>query len=475
MHKGFFKTLSYQWLLGILIFSSCTKIDTTNLGSGLIPAVDNIHTFDTTLNVIANNFDDIARCDSVSSLDLQALGVINNDPLFGKTRADMFFELKPTSYPLTFPDHDADSIFVDSAVLVLTYDHTFGDTSIMQKVQVYPLMRDLRQDSIYSTCALYPYDSWLLGEKSYVPYQLKDSVHGYQEDAANELRIPITDSLIRKFISDYTLLETDSAFRKYFKGFALISDEMTGGEALNYFNLRGQNTRLAIYLRTSKDGTKDTTVMNFGFTNLSGSANSISRDRNGSEITQHLAQPPQGDSLIYIQTGPGSYSNLKIPGLGNMPNSVVHRAELVIDQVYDPTTSPFTVPDLLFIDLIDSATGKYTPIPCDFTMNELQSDFRSFGGHPKEVTDQGGNLIHRYTFNITRYVQSILTRHEKNYSLRLRAPFYFENYTAYQDRCGNVISKFAFPANPIADGRVKLNGTNSTDGHIRINIVYSTL
>lgn len=476
MYKGFSKIVAFQWLLGILIFSNCTKIDTTNLGSDLIPAVDKIQTFDTTLNVIANNFDNLSQCDSVSSKDLQALGIISNDPLFGKTKADMFLELKPISYPLRFPDHDKDSIIVDSAVLILTYNNTFGDSSVMQKVQVFPLMQDLRADSIYSTCTLYPYDSWLLGEKSYFPQELKDSIHPYKEDVANQLRIPITDSLIKNFIRDSALLSSDSAFNVYFKGFALISDEMTGGQALNYFDLRGKDTRLAIYLRTSKDGEKDTTVLSFGFTGNSGSANTIRRNRNSSEITQHLNQPPDGDSILYLQTASGSYAKLNISGIDNFPNSVVHRAELIVDELYDPAGTPFSVPDLLYIDIVDSATGKYIPIPCDFTSNELQSNFRSFGGHPKEVSGPGGNPIHRYTFNITRYVQSMLTRNKENYTIRLRAPFYIENYVEPRlDRCGNLINPFAFPANSIADGRIKINGTNNTATHIRLKIVYSAL
>ena len=47
-------------ILMLLFFGwGCTKIDSTKLGQGLIPTVDNIHTFDTSLNVIAKNFDNL--------------------------------------------------------------------------------------------------------------------------------------------------------------------------------------------------------------------------------------------------------------------------------------------------------------------------------------------------------------------------------------------------------------------------------
>jgi len=38
-----------------LVFLSCKKIDTTDIGSDLIPVVDNVHTFDTTLEIITDN------------------------------------------------------------------------------------------------------------------------------------------------------------------------------------------------------------------------------------------------------------------------------------------------------------------------------------------------------------------------------------------------------------------------------------
>jgi hypothetical protein len=83
---------------GILILLSfafgCTKIDTTTLGENLIPVVDNIHTFDTTFSVIATNYDD-GECDTIHRSNLQALGIISNDPLFGKSNASIYVELKP--------------------------------------------------------------------------------------------------------------------------------------------------------------------------------------------------------------------------------------------------------------------------------------------------------------------------------------------------------------------------------------------
>lgn len=477
MFKSQYKIAVTGILISFFFVLGCTKIDTTKLGQDLIPTVDNINTFDTTLNVIATNFDDPNTCDSIVASDLHALGIISNDPLFGKTSANIYLELKPSSFPFTFPDHDTDSLFLDSAVLVLQYSHSFGDTNILQKAQVFQLADNFIYDTVFTTCNVFNYTNILLGEKSYYPKDLKDSLHAFRENANNQLRIPISNSLIQTFINNPANLVSDSAFRSFFKGFAIVSDQATGGQALNYFDLTSTNTRLSIYTRSSKANVKDSSIIDFPLTVNSGQANSITRERGNSEITNHLSHPADGDSLIYIQTSPGSYALLRIPGLSGLSNRVINRAELVIQQDYSVSSldNIFQAPINLYLDTKDTTTGKYKPVPCDFSQTELTTNFGHLGGTAKKVTDASGNLVNRYTFNISRYVQSIVTQGKSNSILRLSAPYYVVVPTAYIDDCNQGIPAFRFPKNNIAQGRVRLNGTNETPTSIKLRIVYSTL
>src|SRR5688500_6824716 len=92
-------------LFGFIItafFSSCSKLQTTDIGGGLIAPVDGVNTIDTTLEVISFNSEDedLAR---VYKNDEHMIGVINSDPLCGKTTASAYFELKPTFYKYYFP------------------------------------------------------------------------------------------------------------------------------------------------------------------------------------------------------------------------------------------------------------------------------------------------------------------------------------------------------------------------------------
>jgi hypothetical protein len=97
------------------------------------------------------------------------------------------------------------------------------------------------------------------------------------------------------------------------------------------------------------------------------------------------------------------------------------------------------------------------------------------GGSAKTVLNASGNPVSQYVFNISRYVQSIVTKGTNNDGLRLSAPYYISNKNPYVDRCGQGIAAFDFRRNDVGAGRVKLNGTNLTPGRIRLHIVYSTL
>ena len=140
-----------------------------------------------------------------------------------------------------------------------------------------------------------------------------------------------------------------------------------------------------------------------------------------------------------------------------------------------PSDIYLTTPDYLYLDTKDATNGTYYPIPCDFTISSGQPDFSYFGGAKKIVDDGNSHQVSHYVFNISRYVQSIVTKGANNATLRLSSPYSITNSISIIDRCGNGVAPFNFPLNNIADGGVKLNGTNNTSTRIRLHIVYSTL
>ncbi len=474
----FFSLLSWQ----------CTKIDTTTLGSGLIPAVDNVTTFDTLLNIIPNNIDSVPfgkECANIYPNDDHVLGYIGNDPYFGTSKATIFTELKPPIFPFYLPGKTTDRT-LDSIVLVLSYKQTYGDALLQQSVEVREINvtgpKGFIPDS--STCTVYPVKPLVLGSLLYTPARLTDSVKGFRSNTKNVLRIKLSAAFGQKFLSPDSSVTSafysDSLFRDFFKGFAILPGAT--GNALSYFNLSDTNTRLALYYKVKNAaGTIDTTVTNFRFNIAANSTNNIERTRGASEIfnASNTRSNPAGDNFIYIQTSPGSSAQLTIPSLTGLSNRIVHRAELIIEQV-TPTAIDklLTPPPFLFLDLKDSANGAYHPLPCDFNIVNNQPDIGTYGGFRSLVKNASGDSVSRFTFVISRYVQRVITNHRTNAVLRLRAPDYVRIPTPYFDDCNFPIQQLIFALNNIAFGRLKLVGGNAVStvvNRIRLRIIYSRL
>jgi hypothetical protein len=476
----FFSSIALFALLFLL--DSCKKInESTEIGSGLIPAVDNINTFADTLNVEAYNevFSNIQDSTRVGKTATHYLGQINNDPLFGKTTASIFLEVKPTIFPFAFAS--STDLNIDSVVLVLGYRETYGDTTIPQRVNVFEINQssEFRADTAYlirSNPATY---SNLLGSKTFVPKDLNDSVNLFREKAANQLRIKLNDSfgqlLLSKEGSDS--YKTDSAFKKFFKGFAVVPDASMGNAVMG-FQLNDTNTKLAIYYTYTKDNKKDTTVNYFRFntiltsSSVSANANLVTRDFSGSPLQAALGGATP-DQIGYIQNTPGTYVRVKIPGLSTLSNRIIHRAELIVQQVAHPSDALFTPPQFLLLDAYNEIKNEARSIPYDFIIDQTgQINFEQFGLIRKTANDGAGNLVNVWRFNISRYIQHVVNKTEPVYDLRLSSPylssFLFGNVNATRPETigiNEATTKY----------RVRVGGGNHPTQPMRLRIVYSNI
>ena len=160
------------------LFSACKKLnESTELGGGLIPVVDNIHTFETYLDVVSDNkvFQDTTK---VYYNDNLGVGHISNDPEFGATHADAYFRISSSFYPY-YPFINKDTLSIDSVVLSLSYNSYYGDTNSTQTLRVF----EIDPNSGFTDTALYKYDhvpfattGGQLGSKTFQIKNLKDSI-----------------------------------------------------------------------------------------------------------------------------------------------------------------------------------------------------------------------------------------------------------------------------------------------------------
>ena len=490
-------------LIAALLFSlfnwNCTKLDTTDIGSDLLPAVDNVHTFDTVLNIITTQgiFNDTTI---IERTDDHALGYITTDLLFGKTKANIFLQLKPTFYPY-YLGNEKDTLNgfgagLDSVVLCLKYKGFWGDSALPLHFEVHEVNDILFRDSVYiaKTVNYQPaYSGTVLGSADVDIRRLGDTVKYTNRRDYSRYQIRINLSKLPQGLAWSQALynrdtlaghafRTDSLYRSFYNGLAVIAT--TGSNALIYTNLADTSTKLEIHYRRKNKGVLDT-VYNSFFINktFSGSStsapsntvNNIIRDRTGARVLS-----PNSDEL-FLQTSPGTYVNLNIPGLSTLSNRIVHRAEIIVEQIpTDPVLDKkFSEPNFLYIDLKDTGTvNNWKPVYFDLNPNvSYDPDFKTgpyfpfsgvdytyFGGFSRDKT---GTSTKYYNFNISRYVQQIVTKHTPNYTLRLLAPYSFK----YPQHSTQIIPY----SNNIADGRVRIGSGSNPNYKLRLRIVYSKL
>ncbi len=477
-------TVSSLFLTFILFFSSCKKINEyTEIGDDIIP--DGVTTFDTTLTVETFNEFFTAANDSLgmNRFDNHFLGTISSDPIFGKTNAKIYLELKPTFYKFKFSEIlNPDSLHFDSCVLVLGYTGVYGDTITKQRVKVFELDQSnvFKVDSLYQVRQQYFTNGQLLATKDVNPYELNDSIKVYKDTTINQLRIRLSNSFGQRLLTGYdtlTAYASDSAFKTYVKGFAVETDPAFGGNALMSFGLSNNpNTKLAIYYRYTKNGKRDTTVAYFNFTNISSNHNFIDRNIAGTPLlnSQGGSTP---DDFVYLINAPGSYSTIKIPALKNLTNRIVHRADLIMEQVYDVSDKTFTTPLALYLDVFDSLRGKHKVFPYDYVPDNTGLGQQLFGMFGKNAVDASGNNIRQWKFNISRYVQNVMTKKEPLNNFRLLAHRYVQNEIKIDNanNVGAIISDFIQINPSMGIGRVRLGGGNHATQKMRLRIIYSKI
>jgi hypothetical protein len=518
-HKNIAAAFVFVLAGSITFFFSCKKInEATTLGGDLIPVVDNVNTFDTTLDVLAYNdvFTNINDSSSSAYTDVQYLGQITNDPLFGKTDARMFLQLKPASFKHAFLNRP-DSLELDSIVLVLSYVNTYGDTVQPQNVRVFEIAQSssfkrTALDSVYNPSTQkyekYTYDTAYkyrqsniayqnpgmpLGQTSFIPYRLNDSVKVFKDTTAKQLRIKLSNTFGRRLLDyDSSIVNgridaysSDSAFNSQFKGFAL---EATGGNSVVGFSLTSVNTKLAIYYKDKglnrPQADWDTVVTYFPFsTSLSASANYIQRDYTGTSWYA-TAGDNVPDNSIFIQNTPGTFAKVSVPGLAGLNSRVVHMAQLIVEQDYTGITdSLFYAPLSMMLDAWDPAVSKFRTIPYDLLMGSNNAlDYTSFGTYPRNSLNDAGQNIKVWKFNLTRYVQHVVTDRLPVYDFRLYSPTFVRLLYGIPSVTGDISSAVQ-PLSPVIStiGRVKLYGggngalPNANPRRMRLRIVYSKI
>jgi len=368
---------------------SCKKPSPTE-GGDLFPGSDGLSYLQTdTFTIIASTvLEDSIYTDDLS---LALVGALEND-VFGKTECITY-----TQFRLSALDPEISSAFVvDSVVLSMAYNATAYGKPKEQRFVVKRLIAPMYKDSVYSarqTLATFPDNLIINGNEEQPVNYLAPTVLG-EDTLSPQLRLPLDKELGYLLLQpqDPSVLQSQDAFQQYFTGLSISSNSWN--DAVVRYDLIDPATGITVYYRDQNDGVEDTLSYQFVVTTDCARYNEFRHFYSGSDLndfTPGIEKP--GAEHFYIQTGAGLKARLLFPtilDLNDYRDQVVNRAELIIPIQENNQYAEY---DQLYIRYLGD-DGKWKALP-DENVQVIGGNYNS--------------TLNHYSFNISRYVQSVLT------------------------------------------------------------------
>ncbi|RXF69060.1 DUF4270 domain-containing protein [Arcticibacter tournemirensis] len=440
-------------LIGLFAFSSCQKSDLIGLDINPQDSVNGKYIANYNVNTVT------VRDDSVNTFNIgqYPLGSLS-DPDLGTTEAGIAMQLSLPSSGFTF----GTAAELDSAVLVMRYGNDFyGDSlNTAYKIDVYELAEKFGTN-------YYSNKEWSVGEskgskEGIRNFAWRDSIRITQivkggpdtlVKVAPQLRIKLDKAKVETKLfgeGNTQYLANNTAFVNHLKGLYLKvskAADATGGIAFLNMAATDVVARLDVFYRnTNSSGGKDTLTASF---NVAGEAASIKHNYEGTAVKAQLDAPLQTFSTVYVQPMGGLKTKVTFPDLKNLKqlgNIAINKAELV---VYTGT----------------STTSILEP---SRTLTLYQPDI---AGQRQSLPDQalewGGvyysNAQKRYIFNLSTYVQRILSGKSEQYPV-----YIISSDDKFISRQSRNISTIATTAS-----RSILAGKDHPEFKIKLNIYYT--
>lgn len=422
-------------LAGLLLLGSCTKRDDT-FGNDMVPPAQQMNsTIDST--VVVRTY--IAACDSLeTSVSDYYEPLIGSyiDPLTGRIDMQAFVNFSP--YGFRHSHYFGENPVIDSMRYAISFTGAVGDITRSVTVDVYEVQGyRFSQDSAYfSNFDMTPY---IDPSKPLFSFERKGpgTVYG---------RLP--DEFARRLLdntqSQENIYYNDTAFHRKFPGlyFKLRDETPAGQEGVMLKMDMSQSTMFLFYHNTGPDGadTLDQQMLFYGdytydyicFTTIQHDYTFADPGRGGVR-QETIGDMNQATEYVYVQGLAGLMGKLEIDksclqrlqeraeALG-YSHIALHRAELkvrLVDAGYEQYARSFTslgiYHDMIGYEFLD----EYNPILDAITTNNYS---QTLGG-------ELNRSLGIYTFDITSYVQQLLTGREERYATELLPAYLLRNDT----------------------------------------------
>lgn len=343
-----------------------------------------------------------------------------NDPVFGKTTAELSFQIRLNEAFIS--PGELDTAVIDSVVLGLRYEPSssfgtyafYGDTMAQQEIDVHLINVVLNPRSNYFTDDIISYDPMPVGSKGPFVANRVDSVSYTELDTIEtavpaQLRIRLDNDEVGRHIID--LLQdssnlVSSNFVKAFPGFHIRS-KVDNNSTLG-FSLPSPFSELTIYYTVGNVKKK----LDFPTSVQYVRAPYYSHDYSMGTIAPFIDDTTKADSLCFVQGAAGILTKVNFPEAADFRGSLINKAELEITLADLPEDMPNLYGPIAFlISRLDNRDGTYGDVEDVARVFTWFRDFNSWtrllGGEPKEVID-GTDTLTVYRLNITSFFQDVV-------------------------------------------------------------------
>ena len=338
------------------------------------------------------------------------------DNNFGTVTATSFLEVGAISATVT----GAAGAQVDSMVLALDYDESYGDTTQNLTISVHQLQQPFQETATYYSASALPYQPEALGSLTFnpAPRRVKTEVITTTTNGTSSsttvnrsfpARVRLSNALAAQILAQSTTtLGSQAEFIKFLPGIAITAS--TDAQAALGFRPTADSSYLKIYYTSG--GTKY--QYQLGISASNNYFSNITTDRTGTPLA---ALKQAGDSLpagsvnnqTFLQESVGLKTKVTFPDLKNMKQELgdvaINRAELIIPATSVPynAVSPYIY---LFETnksnrILRSSDSKNTPRGLsDANVSAFAYDYPSPGVYSA--------INQEYKINVTSYVQALL-------------------------------------------------------------------
>ncbi len=385
-----------------LLWTACNK--PTLFGSELLDDPSADYVFTDTLAVRYT----IQREDSVitSSTASHYLCGELNDPVFGKSRAELYTLLRLANLD---PGFDSTTMTVDSIVMYMRYSSlgVYGDTLQPQTLRVFRLTSPIQYNKNY-----YSDDSLSVGAEigrvdNFLPRPRTADSLFVATSTAPYLRIKLDNSFGRELLHmDSTQTASDTAFWRLLQGLKVVSSApgATPG-AMLAFNLEDVNySRVRLYYTKAQDTVPK--IYDYFFAGVKKFAH-YTHDYAGTPAGQKIGQ--ESDDLLYVQGMQGLRLQLEFPTANALNDLIVNKAELELTVATLPGDLPSLYPaeQLVLTQVQGDSTSVFTSDVLYSLGASFSEGFTRFGGYPESVLENGLQIT-RYRLSLSDVFQQIV-------------------------------------------------------------------